>query len=75
MHPIPSQLGVSTRGVCMIYLVLSAMYAVSAPLVGLAIDRYGGMDTFMLLGLLLTTLSLILIGNSPLLPPPPSHQE
>ncbi|KAK8389711.1 hypothetical protein O3P69_009007 [Scylla paramamosain] len=75
LQPHMHKLGVSTRGVCMIYLVLSAMYAVSAPLVGLAIDRYGGMDTFMLLGLLLTALSLILIGNSPLLPPPPSHQE
>lgn len=75
LQPHMHKLGVSTEGVCMVYLLLSAVYAVSAPLVGLATDRYGGLDTFMLFGLLLTALSFILIGNSPLLPPPPSHQE
>ncbi|XP_050699506.1 MFS-type transporter SLC18B1-like [Eriocheir sinensis] len=75
LQPHMHELGVSTEGVCVVYLVLSAVYAVAAPLVGLATDRFGGLDKFMLAGLVLTALSFILIGNSPLLPPAPSHNE
>lgn len=52
----------------MVFLLMSAVYAVSSPLVGLATDRYNCPSSFMLAGLLLLALALILIGNSPLLP-------
>ncbi|XP_042227424.1 MFS-type transporter SLC18B1-like [Homarus americanus] len=68
LQPHMSKLGVSVEGVGLVYLLLSAAYGVSAPLVGLATDRYGCPWGFMLAGLLLTAVSYLLIGNSPLLP-------
>ncbi|KAG7166031.1 MFS-type transporter Slc18B1-like 3 [Homarus americanus] len=41
LQPHMSKLGVSVEGVGLVYLLLSAAYGVSAPLVGLATDRYG----------------------------------
>ncbi|KAK3869696.1 hypothetical protein Pcinc_024989 [Petrolisthes cinctipes] len=74
LQPHMSKLGVSVEGVGLMFLMVSAVYTVSAPLIGLATDRYGWMWGVMLLGLVLTALALILIGNSPLLPRV-SHQE
>ncbi|XP_071531389.1 MFS-type transporter SLC18B1-like isoform X2 [Panulirus ornatus] len=74
LQPHMSRLGVSVEGVGLVYLMLSAVYAVSSPLVGLATDRYGSPSGFMFVGLLLMALSYILIGNSPLLPSLP-HDE
>nr|XP_027235833.1 MFS-type transporter SLC18B1-like [Penaeus vannamei] len=68
LQPHMHGLGVSVEGVGLVFLLMSAVYAVSSPLVGLATDRYNCPSSFMLAGLLLLTLALILIGNSPLLP-------
>ncbi|XP_047492541.1 MFS-type transporter SLC18B1-like [Penaeus chinensis] len=68
LQPHMYGLGVSVEGVGLVFLLMSAVYAVSSPLVGLATDRYKCPLSFMLAGLLLLALALILIGNSPLLP-------
>nr|XP_053627598.1 MFS-type transporter SLC18B1-like isoform X2 [Cherax quadricarinatus] len=68
LQPHMSKLGVSVEGVGLVYLLLSASYAVSSPLAGLATDRFVCPFGIMLVGLLLTAVAYILIGNSPLLP-------
>ncbi|XP_066970596.1 MFS-type transporter SLC18B1-like [Macrobrachium rosenbergii] len=68
LQPHMSKLGVSVEGVGLVYLLMSAAYALSSPLVGLATDRFQCPWGFMSSGLLIMAVALVLLGNSPLLP-------
>ncbi|XP_068211075.1 MFS-type transporter SLC18B1-like [Palaemon carinicauda] len=74
LQPHMNKLGVSVEGVGLVYLLMSAVYALSSPLVGLATDRFHCPWGFMSSGLLIMSIALVLLGNSPLLPYLP-HEE
>merc|ERR1739838_560400 len=60
--------GVSVEHVGLIFLLLSAVYTITSPLVGLATDRYQCPELFMVAGLPIMTVALLFLGNSPILP-------
>ncbi|XP_076047937.1 uncharacterized protein LOC143029223 [Oratosquilla oratoria] len=68
LQPHMDELGVSIQRVGLVYLLLSVVYAVAAPLVGLATDKFNCPYAFLLVGLFGIAVSLLLLGNSPILP-------
>lgn len=68
LQPHMGRLGVSVEHVGLIFLLLSAVYTITSPLVGLATDRYQCPDLFMVTGLPIMAVALVFLGNSPILP-------
>lgn len=68
LQPHMDRLGVSVEHVGLIFLLLSAVYTITSPLVGLATDRYQCPDLFMVAGLPIMAVALVFLGNSPILP-------
>jgi len=68
LQPHMSKLGVSIEHVGLIFLLLSAMYSLASPLVGLATDRYKCPEAFMFAGLPIMAIALFFLGHSPILP-------
>ncbi|CAL4081506.1 unnamed protein product, partial [Meganyctiphanes norvegica] len=68
LQPHMDRLGVSVEHVGLIFLLLSAVYTITSPLVGLATDRYQCPELFMVAGLPIMTVALVFLGNSPILP-------
>ncbi|CAL4156629.1 unnamed protein product [Meganyctiphanes norvegica] len=68
LQPHMDKLGVSIEHTGLIFLLLSAMYSLASPLVGLATDRYKCPDAFMFAGLPIMAIALFFLGHSPILP-------